>query len=235
MIRLIREGSAKYPFILKGLMIVIALTFIIGMGWFGFDQSSQPNSVAVVGPYKISLENFRRAYSNTYRFYKDQLKQEDVDEAMLKQVVLNGLVDSKLWLLTAEDFRLQVSPDELRDSITARKEFQKDGNFDPQYYQRLLAANRLTPSKYEQQRMQDLLAEKAQLIVQDAVFLNKAEMEEVEALALRQAGEDKKDELDAIRERIKRQFLFQKKQRALQAFQAAIRESAKIDIHREYL
>jgi len=48
MIKLIREGSTKYPWLLKIIMLVIAVTFTIGMGWFGYETAQQPNMVAVV-------------------------------------------------------------------------------------------------------------------------------------------------------------------------------------------
>ncbi len=235
MIRLIREGSQNYPWLLKGVVLVLAVTFVVGMGWFGFDQAQQSDSVALVGTHKISIQHFRRAYNNTYRFYKDQLKQKDIDEESLKQTVLNGLIDSKLWLVAAGNFGLAVSPEELKHSIMTRQEFQKDGAFDPQFYHRLLATNHLSPREYESQRTQDLLSEKAQLIVQDVVSLTQAETEEVEALASRQTGNETDGGDEAIRERIKRQLLFQKKQRALQAFQANLRGTAKVEIHEEFL
>ena len=75
MIKLIREGSQKYPWLLKILMILIAVTFTIGMGWFGYETAQQPNAVALVGPYQVDLQEFRQTYNQTYRFYKNELKQ----------------------------------------------------------------------------------------------------------------------------------------------------------------
>lgn len=236
MIRLIREGSKKYPWILKIIILVIAVTFTIGMGWFGYEQSQQPNALATIGPYQVSRQEFRRAYNNTYRFFKDQLKQEDIDEESLKLEVMDGLVGSKVWLVTAEAFDLEVSPAELRQSIVERKEFQRDGKFNPQYYHRLLAANRMTPKQYEAQLTRDLLTEKAQLIAQDVASLTPAEIEEVEELTARQTTSvEDTQEIDKVRKRIRLQFLLQKKQRALQAFQAAMRTKSEVNIREEYL
>ena len=234
MIRIIREGSQKYPWLLKIIMGVIAVTFIVGMGWFGF-EATQLNTVAVVGPYKISLDEYRRAYNNAYRFYRDQLKQEDIDEASLKQTVLHSLIEGKTWDLAVEEFGLSISPEELRDSIVAQKAFQRDdGTFDPQYYQRILAANRLTPNQYETQRTNQLLTDKARLLVQDSTALTPAELEEVQALAARQAPEGEEPDAATV-ERIRLQFLFQKKQRSLQAFQAAMLGTVQVETHEELL
>ena len=236
MIKLIREGSKKYPWLLKLIMLAIAITFVIGMGWFGYESTQQPNAVAKIGPYSVSLDEFRRAYNRAYRFYKDELKQEDVDEADLKNIVINSMVDQKVWLVTADDWDIGVPPEALRDAIMKRKEFQKDGTFDAELYHRLLAANRIAPKQFESQLASDLLAQQAQMIVQDVATLSPSEVQEAEELAARQtAGIEDEAEKERIRKRIRLQILFQKKQRALQAFQTAKRMASDVEIRKEYL
>ena len=236
MIRLIREGSQKYPWILKFIVLGIAITFTIGMGWFGFDQAQQPNAVAVIGPYHVTLQEFRRTYERTRQFYRNQLKQEEMDETALKSMVIGGLIDGKAWTLTADTFQLDIAPEELKRAIQNRKEFQKDGKFDPKLYHRLLADNKFSPQQFESQLRTDLLSEKAQMIVQDTTTLTPSELKEVDSLASRQsAGKEDEAEIAKIRERIRLQFLFQKKQRALQAFQAAMRASTDVEIREEFL
>lgn len=236
MIKLIREGSTKYPWLLKIIIMLIALTFLIGMGWFGYESSQQPNAVAMVGPYSVSLEEFRRSYNRTYRFYKDELKQEVVDEADLKQKVIQAMVDQKVWLVTADDWGMGVTPDSLRDEIMKRKDFQTDGKFDAGLYHRLLSQNRLTPKTFEKQLTRDLRSKQAQLVVQDVATLNPAERQEAEELAARQtAGMEDEVEKERVRQRIRLQILFQKKQRALQAFQNAKRMSSEVNIRQEFL
>jgi hypothetical protein len=233
MIRLIRESSAKYPWILKGLILGIAVTFVIGMGWYGY-EASQPNAVATVGPYKITKEEYLRTKQGYYRFYRDQLKQEDIKEEMINQLAIEGLITTKSWQLLADEFHLAISPQELHDAIVNQKDFQKDGVFDTQYYQRLLAANRMTPHQYEQQRHNELLAEKARLLVAEATTLTPAEMKEVKDLATRQTLEGTEPDPKALEE-IRMQFLIQKKQRAMQAFQAALRARGDVTVHEELL
>lgn len=236
MIKLIREGAKKYPWILKLLMVVIAITFIVGMGWFGYEQSQQPNAVALIGPYQVTLQEFKRAYNQMHRFYRDELKQEDIDEEGLKQQVINGLLDRKSWAVTADRLDLGISPEELKQAIMDRQEFQKDGTFDPHLYHRLLTANKFSPKQFESLLSSELRTEKAQLIVQDAAALTPTEMKEVDELAARQsAGKEDPAEVAQIRERIRLQMLFQKKQRALQAFQTAVRGNAKVEIREEHL
>ena len=50
MLKLMREASHSYPWLLKSIMGVIALAFVITMGWWGFrDQPGAGSVVASVG------------------------------------------------------------------------------------------------------------------------------------------------------------------------------------------
>ncbi len=232
MLRAMREGSERHPWILWSVLIAITVTFVIVGAW-DYEGSSD-NAVAEVGPHKVSLQEYRRTYDNYYRFYRDQLKQEDVKEEELKLQAINSLVDAKTWTLAAEELGLAISPDEIRSSILEQKEFQKEGVFDPQFYQRILANNRMTPAEFEGQRKIELLRDKARLLVTESTVLTPAELKEVEELAKRQAPEGEEPD-STITERIQMQFLYQKKQRALQAFQVAMRNKSNVIIHEQLL
>jgi hypothetical protein len=106
--------------------------------------------------------------------------------------------------------------------------------FDPEYYQRLLAANRTKPHEYEEQRREELLIEKARLLVSEATTLTPAELQEVKDLNARQTLEGAESD-PVVFEQIKMQFVLQKKQRAMQAFQAMLRARGDVTIHEELL
>ena len=71
MIKVLRFANEKYPWFLAITMGFIAITFIVGMGWWGFGEQSG-SVVATVGELSISTDEFKRAYENTYRFYKEK-------------------------------------------------------------------------------------------------------------------------------------------------------------------
>ena len=237
MIRLIREGSTKYPWILKFVVLVIAVTFTIGMGWFGYETSQQPNVVAVVGSYQVELDEFRKAYNRIDAFYRrNELGQEAPDPKELKQTVMNSLVEQNLWLVAADVLNLEVHPDALRDTIMKREEFQKDGAFDPVAYHRLLELNQIAPAQFEESLTEDLRRQKIQILAQDVATLNPVEEEEVKELAARQTtGLEDEKEIEKINARIRLQLLIQKKQRALEAFQQAMRASSGVEILQDFL
>ena len=102
MLKSMREASHSYPWLLKSIMGVIALAFVITMGWWGFgEQPGAGAGVASVGDLTVSREEFRRAYENTYRFYKDKVPGEFKDET-IKQLVVDQLVDNRTWLIAAK-------------------------------------------------------------------------------------------------------------------------------------
>ena len=232
MIKIMRDSAHKYPWLLKSIMGALALAFVITMGWWGFGEQAN-NAVASVGDQTISREEFRRNYENTYRFYKETIK-GDLKEEEIKQYVIEGLVENKLWLMAAQEMGLSVSPEELRDDILRRPDFHKNGQFDPELYRRLLAANRLTPSLFESLYSVELLSAKAKMIVRDSVALTPAEIAEAQALMARQPQTEGKDGISA-NDRILQDFLFQKQQRALLAYAQALKARIPVEIHRELL
>jgi peptidyl-prolyl cis-trans isomerase D len=129
---------------------------------------------------------------------------------------------------------ITVSETDLRDMIVQIPDFQKNGAFDPELYQRLLAANHWTPAAFETTQMQEILAGKARMVVRNAVTLTPAEVAEGQILMMRPQGSDPNQAI-AAKDRVLQDMLLQKQQRALQAFQEALKTKVPIKIHRELL
>ncbi|MDP3597133.1 MAG: SurA N-terminal domain-containing protein, partial [Nitrospirota bacterium] len=218
--------------LLKGLMGILALAFVITMGWWGFDEQSG-SVVASVGDLTVSRDEFRRAYENTYRFYKDKVPGEFKDET-IKQFVVDQLIDNRTWLIAAKNMGLTVADEDLREVIMQIPDFQKNGVFDPEIYQRLLAANHLTPATFEAMEEKEVLSNKARLIIRDAIALTPAELAEAQALTVRQTESDPAKAAEA-KDRALQDVLFQKQQRALLAYTESLKTTLPITIHRELL
>ena len=92
----------------------------------------------------------------------------------------------------------------------------------------------MKPKEYEEQRRSDLLIEKARLLVSDATTLTPAELQEVTDLNARQTLDGAEPD-QKVFEQIKMQFLLQKKQRTMQAFQVSLRARGNVTIHEELL
>lgn len=232
MIKILRVANEKYPWLLATTIGFIALSFIIGMGWWGFGEQ-QGTIIASVGDLTVSQDEFKRAYENTYRFYKDKVPGEFKDET-IKQYVVEQLVDNRVWQIAAKNMGLAISEEDLRDIIMQIPEFQKNGTFDPEQYQRLLAANHLTPPIFEAMEAKELLGNRARMVISSAVALTPAELAEAQALMLRQTESDPAKAAVA-KDRAIQDVLLQKQQRALMAYTQSLKATIPITIHRELL
>ncbi|MGH8248251.1 MAG: SurA N-terminal domain-containing protein, partial [Gammaproteobacteria bacterium] len=233
MIKLLREGNLLHPWLLKGTMATIAITFVIGMGWWGYGES-QTDAVATVGPLKVSRDEFMRRYKNLYEYSKKQKMPDLVKDEVLKEIAVEQMVEEKIWRLAADDMGITVTPAELRDAIMRVKDFHQNGKFDPELYKRLLSFNRLTPGQFETEYAGRLLGDKAATVIIDSVALTPTELEEVKALMARQSSAEPLAGLSA-NDRILQNMLFQKQQRALAAFKEAMKAKVQVQIRKELL
>ncbi len=232
MIKLLRESARKYPWIIKSIMGILAIAFVITMGWWGFG-GEEPDHIATIGDMTVSRDEYRRSYESTLRFFRDKSQGEIKDE-QIKDFVLEGLIESKLWSIAAKELGVSISPQELRDDIVRREEFQRDGKFDPDLYRRILVANRLTPALFESMHSEELRRNQARLIILQSVALTPAEIAEAEALQAHQP-QDQAGPGQSARDRILQDFLLQKQQRALLAFRESMKAKVPIEIRKELL
>lgn len=232
MIKVMRSAAHNYPWLLKSIMGILAIAFVITMGWWGFGEQTG-SAVATVGDLTVSRDEFRRAYENMYRFYKEKIPGEFKDET-IKQGVMEQLVVNRLWLIAAKDMGITVSDADLRDMIVQIPDFQKNGAFDPDLYKRLLAANHLTPAVFEAAQHREILGNKARMIVSDSVALTPSEISDGLALMAKPQDSDP-TKTKAAKDRVLQDLLFQKQQRALTAYQESLKSRVPIKIHRELL
>jgi peptidyl-prolyl cis-trans isomerase D len=205
-------------------MLLMAIIFTVSMGWGGFTKGSDDNAIAVVDKTQISNVEYQRTYQNASNRYREIFQDKYDDKALRKQVI-DELVERELWLKEAGKMKLVVSDEELRKVITSLPGFQKDGKFDPESYRRILTLERSSPEGFERKLRDQLLVEKAQVLVKDAVALTPAEIE-----AAKTGNPSNPDPERAISD-----LLFQKKQRALRSYMIALKQNASIQIKEELL
>jgi peptidyl-prolyl cis-trans isomerase D len=229
MIKLIREAAIERPWFYKIIMFIVAVAFVISMGWWGFSDSEQPY-VARVDEETIAFEEFGQAYARAARLYQDLLS-ENFKEETIKRFVLDSMVERLLWLKAAGDLGLEVSAQELAEVVVRDESFKKDGKFDPKLYRDLLARNRTSPERYERAIREDLLIEKAKNLVRDGVLLTPGEIEAATA-GLKSGPADKQTEMQ---DQAIKNALFQKRQRMLLAYIGGIRSSSQVEIKYQML
>ncbi len=225
MLKNIREGAIENPWFFRILMLGIAAVFAVSMGWWGFtNDDSQDNAIAQIGETYITVQEYKDAYRNESRFYRE-LFQDDFDDEALRKRVIDSMVDNKLWLQEADRMRLGVSDAALRNSVTSLAAFQTEGTFDPNLYKQVLSNNRLSPESFEAKQRETLLIKKVKSVVKGGISLTPIEIKE--------ASESDPEDPDPSRTIEAR--LDQKKERAARAYVISLKGKSSISIKEELL
>jgi peptidyl-prolyl cis-trans isomerase D len=231
MLKVIRKSAIENPWFFRTIMGLIAAAFIISMGWWGFkNQENVDVYAAKVDDEIIPIMEYERTYQSTYKAYKDIFKEniKDISEDTIKKLVIDNLIDQRLWLKDARRMSLTVGREELTDLVTSIPAFQKDGKFDSELYRRVLAQNHLTPETFEKMQIETMLIEKTKNIVRESTVLTEGDQKDIAAI-LREGPVALPGDVPARDERTE-QHLLQKRMRALMAYTEALRKNAKIEI-----
>lgn len=235
MLKVIREGAIERPWFYRTLMGLIAVVFVVTMGWWGFEQNKE-DVIVSVGEDRVSRDEYLRLLQNMSRFYKEMMPDGDkVPEDQLKQLVIDQLIDSRLWMQAAREMGVIVTANEVRESIMKIPAFQRNGKFDPEQYKRLLAQNRLTPELFETSQRADLLRERARMLVRESVAPTADELSEVQAMLAAQPTPSVPMQGGPSPDRAAQAVLVQKQQRAVMAYQEALKSRTKISVRRELM
>ncbi len=162
MLRILREHASSW--MLKGILLLVAVTFI-SWGGYSFFREKKVSYAARVNGVAIGEREYYDALQNTVRQYREALgpsfSEKMIEELGLKDKILDGLIDKILILQEARRLGLAVSDEELREAIESVPAFQANGQFDRRNYERALRLNRMTPEEFEQNQRENLLISKA--------------------------------------------------------------------------
>ncbi len=179
MLRVLREHASSW--ILKGILILVALTFIL-WGGYSLVREKRETYVAKVNDTTIEGKEYATAYQKTIQQYRDALgpafSEKMIEELRLKDRILENLINQALVQQEGRKLGLDVSDEELRAAIESVPSFQVDGQFDPRLYQRYVQSNRMSADEFERMQRENLLVSK----VVNLIRLNSGKVSEGEAL-----------------------------------------------------
>ena len=152
----------------NGWMAKVILALItVPFALFGIDsylsQSGRDVAVAKVNGDKISMQE----YSNTIDNVRSRMQADGkvdtalLDSPQLKQSVLDGLITRRLVNAEIRKANFKISDEQLSQHILGMPEFQENGKFSEDIYQKTLAQNKLTATKFENDRRSELLTQQA--------------------------------------------------------------------------
>ena len=134
------------------LLIVPSFAFFGVQGYTSF-MSSEPELATVDGK-GITLGEFnnaRRAQLEQYRgMLGAQFDAAAFDTPFFREQLLNTLIDQRAVAIAATKGGYSVSDETLRRSIAAIPAVQQDGQFSPERYKQVLAAQGMTTAAFEQ-------------------------------------------------------------------------------------
>lgn len=148
----------------KVILALITIPFaLFGIDSY-FNQAGNNVAIAKVNGDKISIQE----YGNAIETVRNRLQSEGqkVDAALLdspelKQSVLDGLITRRLVNEEIQRANFKISDEQLSQYILGMPEFQQEGKFSEDIYQKTLAQNKLTASKFENDRRSELLTQQA--------------------------------------------------------------------------
>lgn len=165
-----REKSVR---ILLGVLLgVVALGMLVYLipGGFGNDNAGGQNVVASVGKEKITTDDVQRALQGISR--GQQLPPGIL--GMYTPMLVNQLVEAKAVAYKAKEMGLQVSDQELADTIQNEFTTQVGSKFDMETYRQILSQQGLTIPDFEARQREGMLASRLEnlelqsMIVSDA-------------------------------------------------------------------
>jgi peptidyl-prolyl cis-trans isomerase D len=179
MLRILRENASSW--MLKLLLIAVALTFVLFFGGGSFLRDRKTDYAAKVNGVVIGTKEYGEAYKTMVEQYRNALgpafSEKMLEGFHLKEKVLENLVSQVLVLQEGKRLGLDVRDEELRKSIESIPAFQNEGRFDSRGYDRYLRLMRMRAEEFEERQREQLLWTKVvNLIRSNAGKVSEAEV-----------------------------------------------------------
>ena len=182
MLKVMRESFHRLKWTLFAVIIVFVVGFVFFSGGGTSTRGLSDQTIAKVGDDSISAAEFDQRYRDIYqrqqRAYQGNLSPELVRAMDLPRQVLDSMIDDKLRLEAAKRLKLRVSDEELSDYIVSMPDLQKDGRFiGKDRYEQLLASNRLSAERFEEEIRESLLGQKYHALFKATVVVPDADVQ----------------------------------------------------------
>lgn len=155
------------------ILAFVAIPFVLwGIGSYFGSSASEP--VAKVNGVEIGQATYRQQLDDVQR-----ANPRAGDSAVMKQLVLENLINQTLLASQAQESGYRVSDSQLAALIHGIPEFQRDGKFEPGLYRAVLNAQGMQPTDFEARlRRQGVVAQLPQGLSETA-FVTDAEVDAV--------------------------------------------------------
>lgn len=173
----------------KAILAIITIPFAL----FGIDsylnQAGGNVAVATVAGEKISVQEFSNSIENVRNRLQSEGQKVDaalLDSPELKKSVLDGLITRRLVNKEVQNAHFRISDEQLNQHILSMPEFQENGKFSEDLYQKTLQQNKLTAAKFESSIRSDMVTQQARDGVAKLAFAPQAIAEKALQFAFQQ-------------------------------------------------
>ncbi|MCF6265524.1 MAG: SurA N-terminal domain-containing protein [Desulfuromusa sp.] len=176
--------SKQKSLLIKIAFGVIILSFVIGYTMLTAPSDQRANQggniAARVNGDEISYSDYQNSYSNLYNLYQN-IYQGKFDARLEKQLnlpkqALRQLIEESLLINQASQLNIEVTQEELIDSIANYDAFQIGGKFNRDRYLEVLNYQRMDPEQFESTQRKQLLAQKVRAKLQQDASVSDAEI-----------------------------------------------------------
>lgn len=160
------------------IIILVTIPFAL-WGVNEYFQGGGELPVAEVGKRPISSQEFQQVYQRELSMRRQILGDDFIaqNEAAIKRAVLEGLVNSEAMVQAVHKAGFRVGDARVGGQIRAISQFQRDGKFDPELYDRMLRSAGLAREQFENDVRRDLLTAQLATGVTDTVLVTGHELD----------------------------------------------------------
>lgn len=177
MLRYMRKHARSW--VTKFIFGVIIIVFIF---WGGSSYlTRRANKVVQIDNYIISIQQYSKAYSNTFKAYQERygkaFDNKMAERMNLKEKVLEQMIDNYIMEFEAKKLGVMVTDEEVAEAIRNVPAFMSGGEFNMAAYNRVLRYYKLQPGQFEDQQRKEMLRRRLQDIITSNVSVTSKEIE----------------------------------------------------------
>lgn len=183
MLKTFRANLKVLSPILWIVIAVFVLAIFYDFGSISTTAADGGDNAATAGPHRVTMDEFRSAYANRERQYREMLG-ERFDPEMMRNMglplqVLNDLVGQKILLAEARELGLAATDAEVRKAILDIGAFQDEtGAFvGEERYAEMLRRMRMDPATFERDIRDSIVLEKLQKTLEANVYIGDKDVE----------------------------------------------------------
>ncbi|MCX5847916.1 MAG: SurA N-terminal domain-containing protein [Deltaproteobacteria bacterium] len=169
------------------MIAVIGIIIIVFVLYFGSSRGSRTaNAIATVDKRLISESEFHNEYEKLMDMARLRLGAKLTPEILkkmdLKRKAYDNLLNRQIIIAKAADLKIQVSDEELKNTIMSMPVLQTNGTFDERKYRQILRYNKLSAEDFETLQKADMIANKIESIVREGIKISDQEIYDLYAL-----------------------------------------------------